>query len=506
MPLLGHEHQCHSMKVLHLDATISGRQGGHETEEFHILFNAIPEAAFLWVQQHDGTIVLRAINRAMSLFSRGAADAFVGRRIGEVFDKDEWTCGAVREVLRTGRSMRREAPATDHLARARRSVWEMTRISGNAAVLVIRMIDVSRSEIERSQRQEQRYRTVLGASPDAIYLVAADGTIEMVNRVAVTLSGCKGYDELVGRSVYDFVTQVHKDDAREFIRRVLREAGPVRTESIMTRVDGTTVDVELRAAAIVDPEDGLEAVVLVVRDMSDWKRRGTELRYARERAMLYLDILGHDIRNQLQVIVAAAEIVEQGTRSGPVSESVQRIKDATSRCATIIGKVEATEGLSALRLVPRDMCDVVTEAVRRTQRMYPDVTIGLVSDVEHVVVDADRFLDDILMNLLDNAVRHNPGSTEHVWVTIHMAPKGGVVVSIADNGRGIPDPVKRALLGPARRYGGVSLHQIEEIVHKYGGRLTIQDRIEGRPDMGAMFQVRLPASSSVLQPSPPSGL
>ena len=110
---------------------------------------------------------------------------------------------------------------------------------------------------------------------------------------------------------------------------------------------------------------------------------------------------------------------------------------------------------------------------------------------------ADKFLGNLLTNLLENAVLHNNSKIRHLWVVLSEVNEG-FEISIADNGPGIPSSKKETLFDPERRFGGVGIHQALRITQKYGGRMNIHDRVYGDSSQGAEFRIWLPkfASSS----------
>jgi signal transduction histidine kinase len=109
-------------------------------------------------------------------------------------------------------------------------------------------------------------------------------------------------------------------------------------------------------------------------------------------------------------------------------------------------------------------------------------------------VKADKFLDMMVRNLLDNAVGHNDDEESRIWVKLRDS-KGGYEFSIADDGPGIRDELKEVLFDPNRRFGGVGIHVVRQIAEKYGGNIEVRDRIEGQYNMGVEFRVWLPKAS-----------
>lgn len=78
-----------------------------------------------------------------------------------------------------------------------------------------------------------------------------------------------------------------------------------------------------------------------------------------------------------------------------------------------------------------------------------------------------------------------------IWARFNEAGDG-YELTIADNGPGIKDSLKKNLLSIERRSGGVGILQCVQIASKYGGAFEIHDRIAGSPEMGAKFRLWLP--------------
>jgi signal transduction histidine kinase len=106
-------------------------------------------------------------------------------------------------------------------------------------------------------------------------------------------------------------------------------------------------------------------------------------------------------------------------------------------------------------------------------------------------------LRQILLNLLDNAMKYGGDGTE-VNVQVTRAGGGGVRLRVDDNGPGVPAqereriwrPFERGELARARAAGGsgIGLTIVREIAEEYGGRAWV----ESGPNGGARFVVELP--------------
>ncbi|MBN2473000.1 MAG: HAMP domain-containing histidine kinase [Pirellulales bacterium] len=136
------------------------------------------------------------------------------------------------------------------------------------------------------------------------------------------------------------------------------------------------------------------------------------------------------------------------------------------------------------------------EAVCLSYRVPPE-TIAV--DAEPLIVRArPGDLEMVFRNLLDNAVKY-AGAPPRVEVTLRPGPEGCTVARIADNGRGIPQKLRRKIFGRFVRLGlelerekpgtGLGLYIVRTLVKRLRGRIRVRDREQGP---GTVFEVQLP--------------
>ncbi|HWO87657.1 MAG TPA: EAL domain-containing protein [Gemmatimonadales bacterium] len=146
------------------------------------------------------------------------------------------------------------------------------------------------SEITERKRAEQalrdseaRYRRLVESSPDGIW-VHSGGITLFANRAMARILGARGPEDLVGRSVYDFVRLEEQAVARARVARV-EEGGSVPFDlRELVRMDGTSVLTEVAVEPVV--WEGQRAVQSVVRDVSQRMRAEEALRESEERYAL----------------------------------------------------------------------------------------------------------------------------------------------------------------------------------------------------------------------------
>ncbi|MFA6596803.1 MAG: PAS domain S-box protein [Ignavibacteriaceae bacterium] len=128
---------------------------------------------------------------------------------------------------------------------------------------------------ELLRESEERYRMLVNLSPDAIG-VYLEGKIVYVNDAAVLLLGGKNKEELIGRSVIDFVHPEDKSMVIERSKALLTGKLVPTVEEKFIQLDGTVIDVEVAAMPLA--YNNRPAVQLVIRDITKRKLAENALR------------------------------------------------------------------------------------------------------------------------------------------------------------------------------------------------------------------------------------
>jgi len=125
-------------------------------------------------------------------------------------------------------------------------------------------------ETERALREsEERYRTLVTFSPDALY-VHVDNRIILVNPALCKLLGADDPSQLIGRSVFEIVHPAYYEKIRERWNLIFGGEPAPRIEEKFIRLDGSVVDVEVSAVAV--ELQGSRGVQVTACDITERKR------------------------------------------------------------------------------------------------------------------------------------------------------------------------------------------------------------------------------------------
>jgi signal transduction histidine kinase/ActR/RegA family two-component response regulator len=228
------------------------------------------------------------------------------------------------------------------------------------------------------------------------------------------------------------------------------------------------------------------------------------LREADRRKDQFLAMLGHELRNPLAPISAAAALLQLA------ASSPERVKNASQIIARQVGHMtgivddlldvsRVTSGLVVLDKEEVDIKRVVSDAVEQIRPLiearHHRLLVETAPEPAYVAGDYKRLVQ-ILANLINNAAKYTPESGQ---IVVQMEVNGNdVLVRVRDNGIGIErsllpnifDLFSQGERSSDRSQGGLGLGLalVKSLVELHGGRVTAQSR--GRA-CGSEFTVHL---------------
>jgi PAS domain S-box-containing protein len=287
----------------------------------------------------------------------------------------------------------------------------------------------------------------------------------------------------------------------EVLQRELRsESGGAAGDRLLPiRRGDNEVWLSLTEAVMRDPAGETAGRIFAFRDIS-------AERVVEQMRSDFVSTVSHELRAPLTSIYGfAATLLREDVQFEEEERNVFLIyiESEAQRLTTIVDKLLSVARLDAgdlqLEVAPVDVRSLVSEVVdhARDEEKVDGGGHEFVLDLPDAPLpartDSDK-LRQVLLNLVDNAVRFSP---EGGTVTVGARRRSEtIVLSVADQGVGIPDNEQERIFSKFYRVGdaqtggtGVGLFIAQGLVSALGGRITVQST-EGR---GSSFIVELPA-------------
>jgi PAS domain S-box-containing protein len=378
----------------------------------------------------------------------------------------------------------------------------------------------------RARRGERYLASITSLSADGILSLDNDDVIQSWNRGAEEILGYTAR-EVVGRHVAVLLPPEKRERGElGVIRERLLADGHVRgfqTERLCQ--DGAPVPVELTQTLLRGEDGHFVGSSVILRDITErlaseaairQLNRDLEARVAERTAELvaanaeltqldalkdeFVSLVSHELRAPLTNINASVELALASRPPQALEAKLAIIGQEAQRLTRLVQSILDVSRIQAGRLVlltaPVDAAAVCRAVVGRQAPDRP-WQVSVAAGTPPVLADAER-LQEVLANLLDNAVKYSPPGTP---VDLAARPLGAeeVLFSVTDRGVGIPagelakvfERFHRVERGDARAtYGhGLGLYIARRLVEAHGGRMWAEST---GPGQGATFLFTLP--------------
>ncbi|MBI4289129.1 MAG: PAS domain S-box protein [Chloroflexi bacterium] len=365
-----------------------------------------------------------------------------------------------------------------------------------------------RKQAEESLRESQEhYRTLVEMSPDGI-AVHSGGKIVLVNDTTVKIVGAESPEQLVGRSIWDFVHPDYRQLAAARIRIVMEKKKPMPfIEEVLLKLDGTPIIVE--AASTVITHKGKPAVQTWLRDLT-WRKQAED---KLNRAMADLErsnkdleqfayAVSHDLREPLRMVTSFTQLLAKRHRDKldkDASEFMDFIVDGSARMNRMIEDLlefsrVGTRGKSP---EPADCEAAMAEALKNLKVAIEESGAVVSHDPLPTIMADIAQIARLFQNLVGNAIKFRREEAPRVHISAERK-ENEWVFSVRDNGIGVAAEDFPQLFQVFSRLHardkypgtGVGLAVCKRIVECHGGRLWVESKV----GKGSTFYFTIPVA------------
>lgn len=356
----------------------------------------------------------------------------------------------------------------------------------------------------------------------------AAGTLTLVDEAGTVIETSGRYRETLGypsefwedRTILDVVVPEDLPLMLAMRDDVLGEPEHGLTRDFRVQSANRTIEtLEVTALNMLDDPD-LGGIVLSTRNVTAERQDTRAIAGLRDEAVAeaerrssLLATVSHELRNPLHAMSGLTELLASDTSLGAAqrdlaSSLLRQLRHLTSVTDDLLDTARLEVGRFELRPSPvviRDLVDDVVRSARSSAdgRITVDGTVG--GAVPHVVnVDPAR-LQQVLSNLVGNAVKFTDVGSVRLTVSVGDGESGGETLNfeVADTGIGIPSdqighvfqPFSTATTSGDRRGAGLGLAIVRRLIEALGGTVAIRSVL----GQGTVFTVSIPLVGAVVE-------
>ncbi|EEU29737.1 putative sensor protein kinase WalK [Limosilactobacillus coleohominis 101-4-CHN] len=350
---------------------------------------------------------------------------------------------------------------------------------------------------EVSEAEQRRLNSVLSHMSDGVLATDRRGNITIINETAQQLLDVNDDDNVIGKSLLD-ILGIRKD-------YTMRELVDDDVQQILIDNSDTSGMILSAYFSVVQRESGfVSGFVCVLHDVTSQQKEDQERKQ-------FVSNVSHELRTPLTSVKSYVEALSDGAwKDAEIApQFLKVVQDETDRMIRMINDLlslsRMDSGTVKLNLeyvninelfnYILDRFDMILKKETDPQQKKYTIQRKITQKDLWVEIDTDTFTQ-VIDNIMNNAVKYSPDGG--VITARLMETKNHVIMSIADQGLGIPrkdighifDRFFRVDKARSRKQGGTGLGLAisKEVVNLLGGQIWV-DSIEGK---GSTFYISLP--------------
>ncbi|HXS58096.1 MAG TPA: PAS domain S-box protein [Hanamia sp.] len=385
----------------------------------------------------------------------------------------------------------------------------------NSAGKIIGASKVARDITTKKLADEKQamLAAIVNSSDDAIISKTLDGIITSWNESAQRMFGFSA-EEAIGKHISIIIPKDRIQEETMIIDNIRNGKKIDHFETVRISKDGKLINISLTVSPIKNAVGKIIGASKVAKDISDKialeKQRNLyteKLQNLSKYKDEFMVMASHELRTPITVISANLQLLEHMMKDNEhysfVDKSIKQVNKLSNLVTSLLdvskvqaGKLELNVSVFDIRVLLREVKNDI-ELTSKNHRIVFD------ERSEKLLVNADRErMVQVIVNLLNNAIKYSPNSKEVVIEA--KEDNGKILVSIADSGIGIQSEDLQNIFTrfyrvsglPALFSGtGVGLYICAEIIKRHNGRIWA----ESKPGEGSVLYFYLPAEKSMFE-------
>lgn len=399
------------------------------------------------------------------------------------------------------------------------------------------------------KESEEKYRTLIQTSPDAIFMLTLKGDILLVNSEAVKMHGYSSEEEMTKLNAENLISPHEIGRISENLNKVINSGRSVYEEYVFIKKDGSRFYADLNLSIVFGTDKKPVAVIAVARDVSERKSNEIELekyrlkleelvsertreleevnlrlqkeilkqKDAEEKVVIalekekevnalkseFISTASHEFRTPLATILSSTELIERYWKKqdeAKLFEHTGRIKTAIKYLTGLMDDVLTISRSETKKIIYNTeksdlikLCTSIIEEIRTllSEKHSLDVDIQLGDGIYYA---DEKLIKLILSNLLSNAIKFSADGGR-IGFTARTTSEE-IIFEVSDEGIGIPEEDQKRIFEPFDRGSnigvirgtGLGMSIVKRSLDLHGGRIHLESGV----GIGTKFVVSIP--------------
>lgn len=362
------------------------------------------------------------------------------------------------------------------------------------------------SERKRANEKQAVLAAIVETSDDAIVSKTLQGVITSWNKAAEKMFGYSEV-EAVGKHITLIIPPERLDEESYIIGEIIKGNKIDHFHTIRRAKDGRLIPISVSVSPITDETGKVVGASKIARDISEQlslqaerARHYEEVKALNARKDEFIGLASHELKTPLTSVAGYLEILSRMVADEKSKLFLHKTRQQVKKLSSLVddlldvtkiesGKLSFSEERFDIRRVVEDVIELISHSNHAFQFV-------LNTEVDELFITGDPHrIEQVLSNLLTNAVRYSPG-TDRVELLLSEEEECALI-GVKDYGVGIPQDKLEEIFSRFYRVNetksqasglGLGLYLSQEIVSRHGGTIWA----ESQPGEGSVFWVRLP--------------
>jgi len=375
--------------------------------------------------------------------------------------------------------------------------------------------DITNQKCIESELREnkQMFQLVIDNIPQLISWKDINSIYMGCNTNFARVAGLSTPDEITNKTDYELPWKVSETESFFEIDQLVMDTNKPEYHIILPQLqaDGKGAWLDANKIPLHDINKKVVGLLSTYEDITERIKtekvlKKSEKRYkdAYNRAEFYKDVFAHDVSNILQGILSSVELCKLSLNNVQTQLSLENlydiIEDQVNRGTKLVSNIRKISSINDTEntITPINICNLIGISLENVRKMFPkkQIVSQYNSEYDEIYVKANSLLQDVLENILHNAVKHNLNSIIEIQVNVlkEVQDKINYIrLEFIDNGLGIPDAQKLTIFQRGTLESssfnrlGLGLSLVKKLIETYQGKIWVEDKVKGNHTKGSKF-------------------